>query len=299
MFGLSLVACRSSRPSVARDAAPPPPPTDAAPASPRPEVIVLDEVEVQLRGAAETALVGRTLGRELARCLIEAGHVIPLATQAPPDHQPRSARLRVEVAAEVHRVAKDCPTPCLQTAVVMNAQLGWTRGDGPVPSATVSGDATPIDHHLDRSVIAVAQKLQEAVCADLGARIALWSTPDLLPTLTGRDAAAALWALELVAHRPPAPGLMDAVVPWLDRGGPWRSAAITALVALRDPRAVPALTAIADVADRTSVATIVEAVTAIGGDDARDFLEVLASHSDQAVADHARDGLARLARRAE
>ncbi len=297
VLGLAPTACRGgSRGKPPAGDAAPTTVTEPAPAAVDPapvlETVVLDEVEVRLRGAAETALLGRELGRDLARCLVDGGRLVPLPSQVPPGRSPRPARLRVEVAA-------DCPAPCAKIAVVMDAQLTWASGDAPAPAAIVIGDATPIGGIVETAVVAVTLRLQEAVCADLGARITLWSTEDLRPALTGADPALALWALQLVASRPPAPGLSDAVVPWLEREPSLRAAAITALAALRDPRAVPALTAIADVADRTALATVVEAVTTIGGADARDFLEVLASHRDPAVADHARAGLERLARRGD
>lgn len=69
-------------------------------------------------------------------------------------------------------------------------------------------------------------------------------------------------------------------------------------MALADPTAVPALTDLTDLADRTALTTIVEAVIAIGGDDARDYLGVMSSHRDPTIAQHAKEGLARLERRA-
>src|SRR5690349_15825904 len=95
--------CRGSGKAPARDAAPVAAVAhDAALVSPaRPaETVVLDEVEVHLRGAAETTLVARELGRELARCLVDGERVVALPRQVPAGRAPRPARMRVEVGAE-------------------------------------------------------------------------------------------------------------------------------------------------------------------------------------------------------
>jgi hypothetical protein len=146
--------------------------------------------------------------------------------------------------------------------------------------------------------MAIANQLRDGVCADLGARIREWAADDLGPYLVSNDPAAVHWALTLIADRGPTPGLAALVVPHLRGEEPIRDAAITALVALRDPIAVPALTDLTDLADRSALSTIVEAVIAIGGDDARDYLGVMASHRDPVIAQHAKEGLARLDKRA-
>lgn len=280
-------ACRGSSPP-GRDAGP------AAAAAPRTadaaelgvsraaETVVLDEVEVRLRGAAEPALDANGLGRTVARCLIDAGRAVALERQVPPGHAPRPARLRIEIAAEP-------PAKGSRVTVVMDTQLTWLGGDGPAPSAIASGDATPVGGNVDTAIIAVTQQLQDAVCTDLGARLALWSTDDLRPALVATaDPGLTLWALHLVAHRGPAPDLLDAVLPSLDRDPPLRDAAIAALVALGDPRAVAPLTATADLNDRPGLIRLIEAARTLGGDDARDFLDVMASHRDPAIAALAR-----------
>lgn len=263
----------------------------AAPVSRAPQTIVLDEVEVRLHGAADGALVSRELGREVARCLIDGRNLVALAQHVPVGREPRPARLRLEVAATPPARGER------KVTVVMDAQLVWERGEDPAPSATVTGDATPAGR-VDTAVLAVVDRLRAGVCADLGGRIRVWTADDLVPYLRGSDAAEAHWALVLIGHRGPAPGVVDAVIPHLRGEPPLRDAAITALVALGDAEAVPALTELTDLADKTALTTIVEAVIAIGGDDARDYLSVMSSHRDPSIAQHAREGLARLDKRA-
>lgn len=257
-----------------------------------PETIVLDEVEVRLHGAAENALASRELARELGRCIMDGESIVALAHQVPPGREPRHARMTLEVGAQSPVAGGG------KLTVVMDAQLVWARGDGAAPAATVTGEATPQGGHVDTAVVAVVDKLRDGVCADLGARVRAWAADDLAPYLTSQDPAAVHWALVLVAERGPTPGLAPLVVPLLRGEEPLRDAAITALVALGDPVAVPALTDLTDLADRTALTTIVEAVIAIGGEDARDYLNVMASHRDPTIALHAKEGLARLDKRA-
>lgn len=263
----------------------------AAPASRAPPTIVLEEVEVRLHGAAEPALAPRELARELGRCLMDGETIVALPSQVPAGREPRPARMRVEVAAPV-------PAGGHVMTVVMDAQVAWAHGDDPAPAATVTGEATPGRGGHDAAVLAVVDRLRDTVCADLGNRIRIWGADDLMPFVRGDDPGAAHFALVLLAHRGPTPGAVEAVIPHLRGAPPLRDAAITALVALGDAAAVPALTELTDLADKTALTTIVEAVIAIGGDDARDYLSVMASHRDPAIAKHAREGIARLDRRA-
>ncbi len=264
----------------------------AATATAPPPTIVLDEVEVRLHAAAEGALASRELARELGRCLVDGHGLVALAEQVPAGRAPRHARLRVEV------LAQPPPRGAGKVTVVMDAQLEWRRGDDAAPSATATGDASVGGGRVDVAVLAVAQRLRDAVCADLAARVAVWAADDLRPALASDDPATVHWALVLVAERGPSPGLAREVLPHLRGAPPVQAAAVTALVALGDPVAVPALTELTDLGDRTALTTIVEAVIALGGDDARDYLGVMASHRDPEIARHARDGLARLDRRA-
>lgn len=293
---LALVAgCKRKRtaPEAGADAVTAAVAIDAGPASRPPQTIVLDEVEVRLHGAAEGALVSRELARELGRCLMDGETIVALAQQVPAGREPRPARLRVEIAAQPPAAGN------AKVTVVMDAQLTWQAGEDPAPSATVTGDATPSGSGgVDTAILAVVDRLRDGVCADLTNRIRVWGADDLVPTLRGDDLAAAHWALVLLADRGATPHVIDAVVPHLRGTAPLRDAAITALVAVGDPHAVPALTELTDLADKTALTTIVEAVIAIGGDDARDYLAVMSSHRDPTIARHARDGLDRLDRRA-
>ncbi len=79
-----------------------------------------------------------------------------------------------------------------------------------------------------------------------------------------------------------------------------RDGAIGALVALRDRRAVKPLTQLAEFKDLDLMRRIIDAVGAIGGDEAHDYLELVATgHEVPIIRELAQQALARLERKAD
>ena len=77
-----------------------------------------------------------------------------------------------------------------------------------------------------------------------------------------------------------------------------RDGAIGALVALREPLAVKTLTELAEFRNLDMMRRIIDAIGGIGGDDARAYLELVATgHEVPAVRDLAAGALSRLNRR--
>ena len=295
---LALAGCGRKQATDAgrvRDAA-----LDAPAAGPRPTVAVLDSVQVELHGRVERVLDPRALGRSLARCLIEGGAPVEaLAEQAPPDRVVR--HLALTLAITVHEPTAEHAS----LGVSLDAAGRW-RDDvlAAAPTVSLTGAATPRTDALpaadaaDAAAAAVVLELEPRLCVELAARIQSWADDDLGPTLAAIDPAQVRWGLQLAAERP-APAdelarvtLINAIAPHLGGDAPVRDAAIAALAASRDPRAVAALTAITDVGDETTLVRIIDAVARLGGDDARDYLQVMVSHRDRAVARAARAGLA-------
>ncbi len=281
--------CRRRATDRTRDAASA---VDAAPPWIAP-VAVLDNVEIKLAGAADGAVVSRELGRQLARCLIESGDdVVALDRQVEPSRRAVHARLEVELSAEATADRAGAP----HIVVAFAARLPWLDDDTlPIPNVQLVGESSILDGRADVAVLAVTEQLRGEVCRVLAAELDRLSADDLRPGLADADPDTVAWTLAVVAARRP-PAILDAVIALLDRPPPVGDAAITALVALRDPRAVTALTDRIDLADRTRLTTLIEATIAIGGADAEDFLRVLTAHSDPTIARHARDGLTRLTR---
>ena len=74
-----------------------------------------------------------------------------------------------------------------------------------------------------------------------------------------------------------------------------RDAALGALVELRDPRAVPALTKTKSMQDRRELRKIVDSLAAIGGQEASDYLSFVAdAHEEEEIRNMAKAALARL-----
>jgi hypothetical protein len=264
---------------------------------------VLDSVQVELHGRVEHVLDGRGLGRSFARCLIESGApVVALAEQALPGEVVRHLALVVDVTA--HDPARGQP----DLGVSLDAIGHWVDApQAPAPSATLTGAATPrrgshpdVDP-IDAAAAAVTIELEPRLCELQTTRLTIWATDDLRPALGSSDPSLVRWALTVAAERGPGDdavaraALIEAIGGTLSGEPDVLDAAIAALVALGDRRAVNRLTAIADLGDDVTLVRIIDAVTRLGGDDARDFLQVMTSHHDADVARAARLGLAALA----
>jgi HEAT repeat protein len=77
-----------------------------------------------------------------------------------------------------------------------------------------------------------------------------------------------------------------------------RDAALGALVELRDPRAVPALTKTKSMKDGREMRKIIDALAAIGGQEAGDYLSFVAdAHEDEEIRKMAKAALFRLTSR--
>jgi hypothetical protein len=85
-----------------------------------------------------------------------------------------------------------------------------------------------------------------------------------------------------------------------DPDEPTRDAALGALIALRDRRAVTVLTRSRSLRDRRELSKIIEAISILGGDEADDYLSFVAgSHDDEEIRAEATAARARLQRRAD
>jgi len=84
-----------------------------------------------------------------------------------------------------------------------------------------------------------------------------------------------------------------------DADEPTRDAALGALSAMRDRRAVSELTRTRSLRDRREMRKIIEAIAILGGDEAQDYLSFIAqSHDDDEIRAEAAAAKARLERRA-
>jgi HEAT repeat protein len=147
---------------------------------------------------------------------------------------------------------------------------------------------------------AVFQRLAERAVADLlaayVARQKLWSADrQTLAAALSAPGEMRLDAIRVVATR----GMRDeipALVTLLsDDEETVRDAALGALVELRDPRAVPALTKTKSMKDRRELRKIIDALAALGGQEAVDYLGFVAdAHEDEEIRNMAKAALLRL-----
>lgn len=280
-------ACKKAPP--ARDDATPAAIVDAAPwVTP---TLVIDRVEVSLGTIPDAVVSSRELGRQLARCLIEAGDdVAALATQVPAGRRPLPAAIALRFDAAT--------TPDGASRVVtLTAAVTWQPpAPLPAPRFELAAQGPILDGRADVATVAVIERLREEACRGLAAQIELLAAADLAPGLAAADPTLVQWTLALIAARRPA-GLGAAVAALLDRPAPIGDAALATLVALGDPATVSALTARVDLGDAARLSATLDAVIAIGGPDAEAFLQVLTAHRSPDVAARATAGLAELRRR--
>ncbi len=192
------------------------------------------------------------------------------------NHWYRRADARVDV--DVSRVEGET------VVVSAEAHVVWRGDDDPFIVEGVLAEAeVPLgDQDRQRAALGRAvQALSEGVRAKDALRSS--STDELLAIANGDDPHAAIWSLQLLARRKSLRGQEIAKLlssPNRDVG----AAALQALVAIRDPETVSALAGSANLKDYEQLRMIMEAVTAIGGEEAVEFLDYLESgHPDPTI----------------
>jgi hypothetical protein len=235
------------------------------------------------------------LARELGMMLAESEPFATSAEDVPPGRRAAPARV---VATINYDVVDGGAGSGRAVVVAIELTLDWQSGERVTPSENVLVER-PVGPS-DRRETVVPEVIEAALLQagkGLIEKEALRQADDaaVLAALDHADLDRIAWALDLVADRRLAGGF-DRAVALLDSGNEAvRMAAMRALVALRDPRAVEPLAKRADFKDHDRLRTIIEAVTAIGGDDAAEFLELVATgHPDADLQQRASEGLARI-----
>jgi hypothetical protein len=128
------------------------------------------------------------------------------------------------------------------------------------------------------------------------------ATPDALRAAIASDAGSELRleAIRAIGERRLAGEAPRLLVLLEDPDEPTRDAALGALLALGDRRAVSVLTRSRSLRDRRELNKIIEAISVLGGEEADDYLSFIAgSHEDEEIRAEATAARARLQRRAE
>jgi hypothetical protein len=284
------------------------PPVDAAPpdAAPGPEVVQIDnmafEPGVWLPGTGAPP-EERMLAHRIWEVLQQSPMFVDPRHHAAVPPNARVRRARVRVAYGVERVSREEAGKDQVMRAAVTLAVEWATGDDIDVDENVACDGalTPGEpentlalHLLDCALERAAQGLVEKESlrrADPDAIMAALDSEDpslrrLALALVGeRHLVAAVPKLLEMLHSP------DMLV---------RDGAIGALVVLRDRRAVKALTELAQFRDLDLMRRIVDAVGAIGGDDAHAYLELVASgHDVKGIRELAASALERMDRRAD
>jgi len=148
----------------------------------------------------------------------------------------------------------------------------------------------------------LVQRIANDLLAELGARRRLrQGSPEALHAALASDggelrleAIRSVGERHLAGEAPKLLALLD------DPDEPTRDAALGALIALGDRRAVTALTRSRSLRDRRELSKIIEAISILGGQEADDYLSFVAgSHEDDAIRAESTEARARLERRAD
>jgi hypothetical protein len=260
--------------------------------------LVLSELAID-SGGAMGGKDERYLGRRLGSQLLGSGLFYSSAESArQAGVSARPATLRLKLSFDV---LPEGSTGSPALVVAMESSLVWSGTDVVVISENVLGELglkTVEDGKRDGLYGAHALKTVEQVAAGLVAKERMRSASDggLLKALAeGGDPELLAWVLSLVGERR-VKGAVPAVAPFLKAGSKAvRDAAITALVTLGDAEAVDALARYAEFSDYMAVRTVIEAVSVLGGRDAAEYLDFVASgHPDPEIRARASSALARV-----
>jgi hypothetical protein len=269
--------------------------------SPRDEVMtqrtVLDSVAIHASDIhPEAEIYADELGKNVGQELIQSRLFFGGEADVPPGFEPRHARLDIEVTHDLVPEAVDGPV-ALASA---KARLVWLDGK---PALGVREDVL-VERPLKKGETPPAGEVAAHVARAARALIAnlvlkeklLRAEPDeVIAAVAGKNSDVHAWALEVIAERkiqkayPVVAAAVDAPLREV------QDAAIAALVALQNPKSIQILTRKADFKDHERLRMIMEASIAIGGNDAIDFLEFVASgHPDEHIVERANEGLREL-----
>ena len=278
---------------------------DTAKPDTRPELIVLSGVRIAVndpKGRPAVELYPHQLAQQIGHQLAESGFFAADESAVPSGHRGRHARLDVTIDYDV--VERRRPRKSMSALVAIESQIVWEDD---------SEDFAPGENiAAERTLRRAERKNAEGVMAEHAAesltqvgrgliikeRVRSGGIAGLRRGLADADVDVVLWSLDLAGERK-AVELFDVLVGKLASPDVMiRDRSITALVALGDRRAVDPLTKSVRFDDLDLLRTIIEAVVALGGTDAREYLEFLASgHEEEDIRERAREGLGRLDRR--
>ena len=259
------------------------------------ELMVLRQVLVEEDSTQGVlTLHSKEVAKKLGGLLVTSGYLAARDGDVPDTQHPR----RVEGFLTM---SYDWAPEAGALVLAAEARLEFVKGrDDLAPRAAVLMEAlVPTADAAQQALETLESNATVALAETLVAQERLRLAPhaELLSALSIglHEPSMRIWALRLAADR----SLVEAVPAAMDaleaEDADVQAAAIATLVALGDPRAVPALVKDADFNNYEELGVRIEAVAAIGGEDAIEFLEFVASgHSNPAIQEQAKSSLARL-----
>ncbi len=284
-------------------------PDDAAAAATAPERVVVVNVPVRLEpqegDPAAWRASEKALGKQLRSLLVGTGAFVGGDDEVPAGMHGRRARVEVSISYALG------PAPSgkgRDAHALIQARLIWRDGGQDLaPSDNLDLVRTlPQGEDPSRALveqIAAALPLAARGLADKE-RIRAGSVDDVRAALAATTADGAadddlrIWAMQVARERQLSALTDDVIALLRDPSRSVRSAAIGALQALGQRRAVKPIADATDMSDPQFVRLAIDAAAALGGDEARDFLEFLADgHPDADIRNDARRALVRMAAR--
>lgn len=208
------------------------------------------------------------------------------------------ARVRVEVASEFVSIPQ-------KTAERVRARLRIdVRPENDVPAhlredGQLQGEETSSPDEAEQTMRRLVEQMLDNLVEEYLARQGLWIGEPLqiAAALKGQDTRLRLEAIRAVAGRKLV-SEVPALVQFLsDEDEVTRDTALGALVQMRERRAVAELTRSRSMRDRREMRKIIDALAAIGGKEAADYLAFVADgHEDEELRNMARAALQRLER---
>lgn len=283
------------------------PPTMPSPETPTVEApaprgpAVLDDVRLRDRGAEPGAAPGSAIDAAVvsaraARALAAASGMLD-ATRPDGGTPPAAARryrLRLDVSAGAQGPSQRAAVDARLEPI--DAPLGALRfEDTAVAERTIEPGAS------GKTLTDLAARLTEDLMKQLGARVRLAIGDDaaLVAAIGGGDEALRDEAIRLAGERRAREAVPALLVHLKSDDNGLRDRALGALATIGDPRAVRPITESVRFRDVRELPKVIDAMSRIGGDEAKAWLELVATgHESQEMRDLAQKALGHLERRA-
>ncbi len=272
-----------------------------------PQTMVLRQVLVEVDDPEKAyALDSKTLAKFLGAKLLASGWLAAREAQVPKSHRARRVEAILKLRYDVTLASEESEA---SVVVAIEGRLGFIEDNGELhprvalimekklPEMAIAAGDDGVAAELELLSLAALDAVGDSLLAR--ERLRRSSHEELLSHLsTGSDdVGLKIWGLQLAAERALTEALPAGIAALSHDDEDVQAAAIAMLVSLRDPRAVSALSKDIDFKDYEALRVVMEAVSAIGGEDATEFLEFVASgHPDEGIRARAKENLLDLQR---